>query len=557
MKLTNNIIAVTTFFVLSLVIIVPLLPAGQIFTMDMVLPNSIPMSSFSSNFFYFNVFLVLLNQFIPTYWLQKFILFLIILLSSWLMYLFTSGEIFWARIFAGLFYAINPFVYERIMAGHWPFLLAYAIFPLVVRKIIDFFNHPDFKSAFLLALLTTGVANFSPHFLLIEALFFSIYFAILMVLAKGKLQNLRMVAIFLGFSLLFNLNWLVPYFLGKSSLAVTMNNLTIRDLYVFRSIADKQWGLIFNLLSGYGFWAEVHNYFVSPKTIIFFWPVISLAIMAVSFYGLYHSLKGHRYFPLTLTMIIFFLLSLDLAGGVALKNFAGTVVYLYQQFPILLGFREPQKLIAIVMFTYAYFGGIGLSSLGDKVKNGYKYVIVLGIFVILPFVYTPTMFASFWGQLKPAFYPSSWSEVNKILKEDKDNYKTLFFPWHQYMRFNFANNLIIANPAPLFFELPIISSRNPESIPNFTPEQRPEALHVEGLLSIEKKGVNLFGEPVEKSISWGAALAPINVKYIILAKEDDWKTYRFLDESEDLEKVYESEEIILYKNLSWQQIDNS
>ncbi|MBI4991216.1 hypothetical protein HZB96_03940 [Candidatus Gottesmanbacteria bacterium] len=173
------------------------------------------------------------------------------------------------------------------------------------------------------------------------------------------------------------------------------------------------------------------------------------------------------------------------------------------------------------------------------------------MFLILPFIYTPTVFGGFWGQLKPVFYPKSWYEVNNILKNDKDNFLTLFFPWHQYTRFRFANNRVVANPAPYFFEKPVLSSQNYETIPLYTHDIRTESLHVEGLLSIEKEGVNLVGEEIEEKLPWGQSLSPINVKYIILAKDDDWKRYRFLDKQTDLKKVYENDDLVLYQNLKW------
>ena len=280
--------------------------------------------------------------------------------------------------------------------------------------------------------------------------------------------------------------------------------------------------------------------------------MISAAIILISVYGFVRLVKEKekKRFPLVIALIVFFLLSLNFAGGIALRSFADTAFTLYDKVPFLRGFREPQKLIGIVMLCYAFFGSMGIYYLGKKVARIGKLVIT-GIFIILPFVYTPTFFGSFWGQLRPVLYPSSWEKVNQTLKEDTGDFLTVFFPWHQYMRFKFTNNMVVANPASYYFDKPILSAQNYETKYLDTHDVRMEALHVDGLLSIEKNKVNLLGDPVHRKIAWGEDLALINVKYIILAKEKDQKLYRFLDRSEGLEKIFEDDNLILYKNNRW------
>ena len=70
-------------------------------------------------------------------------------------------------------------------------------------------------------------------------------------------------------------------------------------------------------------------------------------------------------------------------------------------------------------------------------------------------------------------------------------------------------------------------------------------------MSIEKEGVNLLGDLVEGNLPWGESLSPVNVKYIILTKDDDWVRYKFLDKQPDLTKVYEDENLVFYQNMKW------
>lgn len=554
MRLVNKLFPILFFALLSLVIILPLLPPGFILTIDMVPIPKVSFPAFSSPFFLYGTLLGIINSVIPSYVSQKLILFLIFFLSGWSMYNLVGVKNTLFKLFSGIFYAVNPFVYERVMAGHWNLLLGYALFPFIVWATVNFFRQPNYKSIIFLAALSTLLFSVVVHYTLIFIAFFVIYAAIYLILHQEQFfQTAKPIAVFFLLLILFNANWLLPAFLGTSNLGQNIATFNQQDLVAFQSVEDKTFGLIFNLLSGYGFWGEVYDYYILPKNIVFFWPVISAIFIMTAFLGIIKFVTGEDKSKLALgvTLIFMFLISLDLAGGVALRPFTATVFALYDRFPFLRGFREPQKLIGIVMFVYAYFAGFGLSYLLSKIKKGFKLAVVSSLLLILPFIYTPTIFGGFWGQLKPASYPQSWERIDDVLNQDKENFLVLFFPWHQYMKFNFSNNMVIANPAQQFFDKPVIASQNYETVPLYTHDDRPEALHVDGLLRIEKEGVNLLGDNVAEKPDWGRDLAVVDIKYIILSKDPGWTDYLFLDESPRLTKIFEDETIILYQNLDF------
>lgn len=554
MKRISDVFPIILFSILSFIIVFPLLSPGYILTLDMVFTPKLQVPVVSSPSFFFSSVLWLLNMAIPSYFLQKTMLFLVFFLAGWGMYRFVSKKFGLFGIWGGILFAINPFVYERIMAGQWKFLLGYSILPFVMQSVIDFFADPNRKNAIILGIWSFLLINLAIHFFLVLIIILLIYGVTYVYFNKDKISAVvKYLSLIAGIIILTNSNWLLPTILGKSGISQTINLFDTSDLTAFQSVPDKNFGLILNLLSGFGFWLEAHDYFILPKDIIFIWPFISLVIIGISIWGLIKLFKKNdrTSYPLLITLIIIFLLSLDFAGGVALKFSANVFYYLYAQFQFLRGFREPQKLVGLMMFCYAYFGSIGIASILDKARKGQLIYLIFIMLLILPLIYTPTVFNGFWGQLKPVYYPDSWQKVSQLLREDKDIFLTLFFPWHQYMKFKFANNRVVANPAVYFFDKPVLSSQNYETKYLYTHDTRPEALHVEGLLSIDREQVNLLGETVIEKINWGEALTPINVKYIILAKEGDWKSYKFLDRANDLERIYESEDIILYKNNSW------
>ncbi len=554
MKKYSRYLSLLLFIVLAAVITFPLAKSGYILTLDAVITPKVLFAPITSSSFIYQNMLAVLNLFMPSDWIERIILFLIFFLSGWGMYRFTDKNLGIARYFAGIFYAINPFVYERIMAGHWQLLLGYSIFPFVVTLAMNYFHDTTKKNTIFLAVIATLLFNIAIHYLLIFIVFFitmGVTNAYLHWHSKEKLNKITQQTIFLiVLILVLNANWIISSILGISDISQAIKSFTSGDLIAFQSVADSRLGLIFNLLSGYGFWAEAYHYFILPKDIIFFWQILSFTVMLIFVIGLYDFIKEKSNIPILVTLPVLFLLALDISGGIALNSFNQQFFYLYEKFPLLYSLREPQKLIGIVMFCFAYFGSFGLGKSVGKIKGKAKFA-ALSFFILLPFIYTPTVFGGFWGQLKPVDYPSSWEKVNQILKEDKSDFLTLFFPWHQYMRFKFANDRVVSNPALYYFAKPVLSSQNYETAYLYTHDTRLEALHVEGLLSIEKEGVNLLGDKVEENLPWGESLSPINVKYIILTKDDDWVRYKFLDKQLDLTKVYEDDNLVLYQNLKW------
>lgn len=553
MNYAKSLIPIAIFSILSLVIIFPLLAPGFILTLDAVVTSHINFVGLTSSSFLYQNSLALLNYLIPAFIVQKILLFFIFFLSGWGMFRLVGKQLGIFGYFAGFFYTLNPFVYERIMAGHWQFLLGYSIFPFVIASTMKFLQKLDIRNLIILSVWVTLLFNIAIHYIFIYIPFFIITAILYMFFNTGNLNEyVKKIPICFALIFLFNSNWIVSSVMGISDVATSVASFTNDDLLAFQSVADKHFGLIFNLLSGYGYWADVYGYFISPKSIVFFWPVLTIALLIFVAFGIKELIqtKDSHVFILTVSLLLLSLFALDLAGGVALASFSQPLMTLYDKLPILRSLREPQKLIAMLMFSYAFFASYGLNSLYIRLKSHYQKGLIF-LSLAFPIIYTPTMFGSFWGQLHPVSYPQQWQNVNQLMSKDKDNFLTLFFPWHQYMRFQFTNNMVVSNPAVYFFDKPILSAQNYETENLETHDMRTEALHVEGLLSIEKDRVNLLGDPVNESISWGEALGVVNVKYIILAKEEDYKLYWFLDQSEDLVKLFEDDNIILYKNNRW------
>lgn len=174
-------------------------------------------------------------------------------------------------------------------------------------------------------------------------------------------------------------------------------------------------------------------------------------------------------------------------------------------------------------------------------KKVLKFVLSIIIIISLatPLIYSFTFFNGFAGQIRPTDYPADWYEANQYLNNDSQDFKILFFPWHGYMDFKWVNNTDkrIANPTKNFFDKETISATNVEIGKIYRQDNDPEQLYIDNLLE-KRDGITNFGELV----------SVLNVKYIILAKEFDYKEYFFLFDQSDLELVKETEDLYVFEN---------
>src|SRR3989344_5411861 len=157
MKQSKAIIPVLIFFILTILVVWPLYRAGRIFLLDMSWPPVIDLADYLRNGlepgFALTLVIKLLSFVASTALLQKIVLTLVLLFAAYCMYRLSytvysslitmtasprrpgSRATIWPSSYAtlsGLLYMINPWVYERFLAGHWVVLLGYAVFPLYI-----------------------------------------------------------------------------------------------------------------------------------------------------------------------------------------------------------------------------------------------------------------------------------------------------------------------------------------------------------------------------------------------------------------------------------------
>ena len=93
------------------------------------------------------------SRVLPADILQKVILLAIFVLACSGAAALLDREPLLARLAAGVFYAWNPYVAERLIIGHWALLLGYAALPWVLRAVLA----PDLVSRRGVARLTLAL----------------------------------------------------------------------------------------------------------------------------------------------------------------------------------------------------------------------------------------------------------------------------------------------------------------------------------------------------------------------------------------------------------------
>jgi hypothetical protein len=483
-----------------------------------------------------DVLLWTLQTILPGDVVQKIVLFVILLCSGAGMHLLVRSltapenhtNFAWqtAAYFAGVMYMINPFTYSRFMAGQWLVLLGYALLPFVVRAFFRVVAAPSRRRTAAVAAWSFVIVTVSVHFTGMIALLAAVFLIVGGVkyrrswVVARRLVGLMIAAaaaviILCGY-------WVVPALLGGNSVGQLVTGVDDTQFAAFATSGGVL-GPLGDVVRLQGFWAEARQLFVLPQTVVPLWGVVVLLLWLLIAVGMVYAWRQRR--EVAVVMVTCGVIGILLATTPILQGLSASL-------PILGGYREPHKFVALLAVAYAVLGAFGVAFVLQKWTR-YRKILAAGC-LALPLVITPTMFWGFGGQLAPRAYPDEWHVMNDRLKKNLTSEDSvLFLPWHMYAPFSFSDGRIIANPAEKFFQVPVVQSDDPEfedvppNVPNATKQSVAELL--------------------DNPNNVAATLLELNISYVLLAKEQEWTDYKFLDTGAGLQLVYEDEKLKLYK----------
>jgi len=335
-------------------------------------------------------------------------------------------------------------------------------------------------------------------------------------------------------ALVLNANVIGGFVLGKSWAGEVFTSFDHQHLEVFESTGHYGTSVYFNVLSLHGYWGEAEDRFAGTQTYNFFWKPLFLAIFALALFGFWKGKKRNQMvLPLAVIGLAAYILALGIAGSLTRP----LAQFLYDHVPFYLGLREPQKWVGLLLISYVALGSLGVNYLLDYAKSK-KYQFLLGTsLVLLVLAYTPTMLWGLWGQLRPADFPIEWYQAKEIINKDPQNGRILFLPWHQYPMMSFAVGKEITNPARNFFGSRTIQGDNMEMGDVYSQSNNPQSQLIEKYISTK-------GRNEEANIS---TLRVLGIGYIMLAKENDYKNYGWLEGQNSVKSIFEGDNLKLYQ----------
>lgn len=521
------------FTALAGLILGPLLLPGYILTLDMSWTPHIPFRPELTNLYPLHWLLYVLGLVLPSMLIQKVLLWLIFALAGLGMYRLVRQQLEpMAAWLSGLVYMINPFVYERLMAGQYLVLAGYAMLPWFVGALWQFLDDPVWRRAAMVAGWSVVVGWLSIH-----ALGFMALLTIVSVIAWSinRWRQTPRIAAWLsgigGVWLVVNSFWLIsPSAGGPSGVRQQVASFGW-DQFKAYATAGGSLGVPLNTWVLQGFWSEPYGHFIIPSALPTFW-LGAVPLMALVIMGVVRSVR--RRDRLGLALAIAGSVAWVLAMGVAWAPAAGLTHWLVAHVPFYQGYRDSQKWLVVSLLGYAYLAAAGCSWLTGLARGWWREAVVI-ISLLAPLAMTPVLLWGAGGQLRSSYYPASWQQLKDRLSVNLEG-STLILPWHQYLSLDFAGRAV-ANPLPAYLGGKVVASDNPE------------------LLGVAAATNNIVNNAVEGQVlalsyyshELGAKLAPLGVRRVVLLKQADWTNYHWLDAQTDLSLVAETSGWKLYE----------
>ncbi len=428
------------------------------------------------------------------------------------------------RLAAALLYCVNPFVFERLYAGQLAVLLGYALIPYALLALLAAAKgEPPWRAALWAALLV----GITEHFAWILV---PVAVAVVAVAPSRGRASLRVLGAGIAGAAMSAYVVLGPLVAGATPAG------RAGQLAAYRTASDPSLGLFANVAGLYGFWRQGP---VEPKDLISGWPALLAAILVVAVYGYVRALhdpaRRHLAGALLLAGGLGYLLALGSQGPTgAIFSWA------YFHVPGFVVMREPEKFSVLVALAYAPGFGWGVDALASLARKARGRALAYGLALALPFAYTPNLVAGLDGQVAASHYPASWHEAARLVAGDAS---VLVLPWHEYMSLPFAGSRAVANSAADVYPAPVISGDDPGPGYAFAAPSRRGAF----ISSLVARASSAQRPEVQDA---GALLAPLGVRYVVLEKVADWRSYAWLGHQSDLRPVLDRRAVEVYESTA-------
>jgi hypothetical protein len=438
-----------------------------------------------------------------------------------------------ARVAAAVLYAWNPFVYERLLMGHWALLVSYAALPWAVAAAVDLRNG---RGGAARLVVTLAVAAFgSPAGGLIAA-----GTALCVVAsppwrqpagpqapadareaAAGPAVAARSAALVLGAALVVSAPWLVPSLLRPGGLPVRPEGAA-----AFASRPDGPLGTVGSLLGLGGIW----NAFTVPPG-LGSWPWLAgfAVVLAVAAAGL-PLLPRRLGTGAAAGLLLAGGLGLLLAAAYALPGLRVLVDLAVQHLPGGGLLRDAQKFVAPLALLEAVAFGLGVERLPPMLPARRRAAATV-VLILAPVLLLPALAWGAAGRLAAVPYPRAFQEARAAMAADQVQGAVLVLPWHLYLAFPWNGDRVVLDPAQRWFTRRAVGNDDLELVGVTVPGEDPYGTRL--------------GPLVGGTAPLRPALPAAGIRYLLVFKVGDWSGY--LPRLAGLVPVLDRAELALYR----------
>jgi hypothetical protein len=335
-----------------------------------------------------------------------------------------------ARLAAGVFYAWNPYVAERLLIGQWALLLGYAGLPWVLRLICT--SPGRIRPARLLCvMIPAAIGGFT-------AMSITVLAAVPAALCRREAgrERARRLTTVIACAALLSLPWLIPAF----AVAVHTDQ---RGVDVFAARADTPFGRLGSLVVLSGIW----NAQTVPRGYGGGGSVVWLLVVAAALGGylLLARARARRVAPglgvAALAGLVIAAIGVTSPSRAVLRD----LVTAWAGFAVL---RDGQQFVAPLALAEA----VGLGALvawivaGAQRQASRATAALAAMAVLAPVVLLPGMAWGLADRLRPVAYPADWLRARQVIDGDPARGSVLLLPWAAYRRYPWNGGEAVYDP---------------------------------------------------------------------------------------------------------------
>jgi len=445
---------------LGLLVLGPGLRRGFLLSYDMVV---VPREPFTATMFGLaggppravpsDAVLAVVSRIVPADIVQKLVLLAIFALACAGAAALLDREPWFARLAAGVFYAWNPFVAERLLIGQWALLLGYAGLPWALRAVV---TGPvaSWRGAgrLGLALLPAAVGGFAA--MTISAL----VVVPAAVLAPGGPARRRLTSAAAALAVLAvaSLPWLIPSMLRPVYADPA-------GIAAFAARADTPFGSLGSLLMLGGIW----NAQAVPAGYGGAWSALWLALVLAAAAGyVAFGLRRHRWPGLTFAAVAGLAIA-SVGVTAAGRGLLRAAVGLWPGFAVV---WDAQQLVAPLALAEAIGAGLlaawaaraHATAEHQQPRAGRPGLVIAVALVLAPVLLLPGLAWGAAGRLRPAWYPAAWLEAAQMIDHSRAQGAALLLPWAAFRRPAWNGGRAVLDPWPRLVSRQVIWNTGPQ-----------------------------------------------------------------------------------------------